>query len=366
MIKFLDIHKINSRFQNEFQQKFQQFLDSGQYVLGNQVETFEQRFADYCGTKYCIGVSNGLDALILIFQAYIEIGILKEGDEVIIPANTFVATIIAIEKVRLKPILVEPEIDTYNISVSEIEKNLTTKTKVILVVHLYGMLADMNNISKMAKNHNLLLIEDAAQVHGAQNNLGTKAGNLGDAAAFSFYPTKNLGALGDAGAITTNNEQLSNTILKLRNYGSSSKYVYDLVGNNNRLDEIQATFLNVKLKRLDEDNNKRREIANLYISNITNKKITLPLYDQSKNHVFYAFVLLVDNRQEFIDFLYKNNVETLIHYPIPPHKQEAFSHLKSADLPITEAIHNKIVSIPISPVMTLTEVEKVIKVINGF
>jgi dTDP-4-amino-4,6-dideoxygalactose transaminase len=366
MIKFLDLHKINARFELEFQKKFKQFLNTGQYILGNEVASFEKNYADYCEVKYCIGVSNGLDALILIFQAYLEIGLLKKYDEVIVPANTFIATIIAIEKTGLTPILVEPDINTYTISISEIEKHITTKTRAILVVHLYGMLADMEPIHGIAKKHKLLIIEDAAQAHGAKNGQGLKAGNLADVAAFSFYPSKNLGALGDAGAITTNNELLNNALLKLRNYGASSKYVYDFIGNNNRLDEIQATFLNIKLTWLDEDNNRRREIANRYLLGITNENVKLPFYNQSENHVFYAFVLMVENRQKFRDFLWDNNIETLIHYPVPPHKQKVFSHLKIPALPITETIHNQIVSIPISPVMTLDEVEKVIKTINEY
>ena len=366
MVKFLDLHKINARFELEFQQKFKEFLNSGHYILGNEVAAFEKNFANYCGTNHCIGVSNGLDALILIFQAYIELGILKTNDEVIVPANTFIATIFSIEKTGLKPVLVEPDIHTYTLSALEIEKHITTRTKAILVVHLYGMLAEMDSINSIAKKNNLLLIEDAAQAHGAKNAQGFKAGNLSHAAAFSFYPSKNLGALGDAGAITTNNELLNNTIVKLRNYGASSKYVYNFVGNNNRLDEIQAAFLNIKLKFLDADNNKRRDIANHYLLGITNKNIKLPFYNQSDNHVFYTFVLMVENRQSFIEFLYKNNIETLIHYPVPPHKQRAFSHLKTNPLPITEMIHDQIVSIPISPVMTLQEVEKVIKTINNY
>lgn len=366
MIKFLDLYKINARFELEFQKKFKQFLNAGQYILGNEVASFEKNYADYCEVKYCIGVSNGLDALILIFQAYLEMGLLKRHDEVIVPANTFIATIIAIEKTGLTPILVEPDINTYTISISEIEKHITTKTRAILVVHLYGMLADMESIHVIAKKHKLLIIEDAAQAHGAKNGQGLKAGNLADVAAFSFYPSKNLGALGDAGAITTNNELLNNTLLKLRNYGASSKYIYDFIGNNNRLDEIQATFLNIKLTLLDEDNNRRREIANRYLLGITNENVKLPFYNQSENHVFYAFVLMVENRQKFMNFLRDNDIETLIHYPVPPHKQKVFSHLKTTALPITETIHNQIVSIPISPVMTLDEVEKVIKTINRY
>ncbi|WP_303316214.1 DegT/DnrJ/EryC1/StrS family aminotransferase [Flavivirga abyssicola] len=366
MIKFLDLHKVNSRFHNEFQEKFKSFLESGHYILGNQVSNFENSFANYCGTKHCVGVSNGLDALILIFKAYLELGLLKRNDEVIVPANTFIASIIAIQEVGLKTVLVEPDIDTYNISISEIEKSITPKIKVILAVHLYGMLADMRSINDIAKKNNLLVIEDAAQAHGAVNEEGIKSGNLSNAAAFSFYPSKNLGALGDAGAVVSNNEVLIDMIKKLRNYGGTTKYVYDTVGANSRLDEIQAIFLSVKLKLLDDDNKKRRDVARLYLSKITNKKVKLPFYNLSDNHVFYAFVVLVENRQEFIDHLSKYHIETLIHYPIPPHKQKGFSYLKELPLPITETIHNKIVSIPISPVMLNEEVEEVIRIINQY
>lgn len=366
MIKFLDLHKINARFQDEFQEKFKLFLKSGQYILGEQVSWFEKGFSDYCGTKYCIGVSNGLDALILIFKAYLELGLLKKNDEVIVPANTFIASVLAIKETGLTPVLVEPQMGNYNISIEEFKSKITSKTKAILAVHLYGLLADMDGVNKLAKKNSIIVIEDAAQAHGAVNSNDIKAGNLSDIAAFSFYPSKNLGALGDAGAITTSNERLYNTIKKLRNYGASSKYKYDIIGNNSRLDEIQATFLNIKLKELDSDNEKRRDIAKYYLSEITNKKVVLPYYNQSKNHVFYAFVVLVDNRQEFIEYMGDNNIETLIHYPVPPHKQKALSYLNNTSLAITETIHNKIVSLPISPVMTKEEVQIIIKVINRY
>ena len=364
MIKFLDLQKVNERFQNEFQEKFKSFLDSGHYILGDQVSSFENNYAKYCGVEYCVGVSNGLDALILIFKAYLKLGLLQCHDEILVPANTFIGSVLAIEETGLKPVLIEPDLETYNISVLEIEKNITPKTKAILAVHLYGMLADMESINIIAKKNNLLVIEDAAQAHGAVDKYGVMAGALSDVAAFSFYPSKNLGALGDAGAVVSNNEALIHMIKKLRNYGGLSKYVYDIVGSNNRLDEVQAIFLNVKLKLLDEDNKLRRNIAKLYLSGITNKKVSLPYYNSSNNHVFYAFVVLVKNRQDFIDYLNRKKIETLIHYPIPPHKQRAFSHLKFANLPITETIHNRIVSLPMSPVMLRDEVEEVIKAIN--
>ncbi|MEC3907244.1 DegT/DnrJ/EryC1/StrS family aminotransferase [Tamlana sp. 2201CG12-4] len=366
MIKFLDLQKINARFQKEFEEQFKQFLNSGQYVLGSQVSKFENNFAAYCGTKYCVGVSNGLDALILIFKAYVRLGVLKRGDEVIVPGNTYIASILAIEAVGLSPVLVDPDFKTYNISVSEIEKKITPKTRVVLVVHLYGMLANMEEISTLSKKNNLLVFEDAAQAHGAINHKGIKAGNMSDAAAFSFYPSKNLGAIGDAGAIVSNNEVLINIIRQLRNYGSDKKYIYETIGANNRLDEIQAVFLNIKLKLLDNDNIKRRDIAKLYLSKIANKKVKLPFYDLSDSHVFYAFVVLVEDREKFMTYMSRYAIETLIHYPIPPHKQKAFAHLKKISLPITERIHNEVVSLPISPVMTTKDIECVIKVINKY
>ncbi|MBU2939660.1 DegT/DnrJ/EryC1/StrS family aminotransferase [Lacinutrix sp. C3R15] len=366
MIKFLDLHKINARFETQFHEQFQQFLNSGHYILGNQVAAFETNYANFCGTKHCIGVSNGLDALILIFKAYKELGVLKENDEIIVPANTFIASFFAVIHAGLKPVFVEPELTTYNIATSEIEKHITAKTKAILAVHLYGQIADMSSINSFAKKHNLLVIEDAAQAHGAIYKTNKKAGNLGDAAAFSFYPAKNLGALGDGGAITTNNDALAKVIKKLRNYGSSKKYMHDSVGFNNRLDEIQAAFLNIKLQKLDEDNAKRREVAKRFISEIKNKKVTLPFYNNSKNHVFHLFVILVDDRTGFINYLNTHEIETLIHYPVAPHKQEALKDFKSLKLPITELIHKNIVSLPISPVITTQEITQIIQIINTY
>ena len=366
MIKFLDLHKVNSRFEAEFKQEFQAFLDSGQYVLGKQLEDFETNFTNYCGTKYCLGVSNGLDALTLIFRGYITLGKLNHNDEVIVPANTYIASVFAIVNSGLKPILVEPDEETFNISVSEIEKHITEKTRAIMPVHLYGQLASMKEINLLAKKYNLLVIEDAAQAHGALDGKGVKAGNLSHATAFSFYPTKNLGALGDAGAITTNNEELYSVIKKLRNYGSEIKYVSDLPGFNNRMDEVQATFLNVKLKQLDIDNEIRRSIAKLYLEEIKNPKIKLPYYDGSKNHVFHLFVVRVEDRDFFMQYLLENGVQSLIHYPVPPHKQKALSEFVSLQLSITESLHNTVVSIPIYPVMSKTEIDHVVKVLNAY
>lgn len=365
MINFLDLHKINARFETEFKAKFEAFLKSGWYILGDGVKQFESEFLAYCGTKYCIGTSNGLDALELIFKGYLELGVLQPKDVVIVPANTYIASIISIINTGLTPVLVEPDSKTFNINIDEVEKHISTKTKAILAVHLYGQLCDMNSINKLAKHKNLLVIEDAAQAHGATNNI-KKAGGFGDAAAFSFYPAKNLGALGDAGAITTNNEALSEVIFKLRNYGSSTKYVNDFIGSNNRLDEIQALFLSTKLKHLDADNLKRQEIAKRYLSEVKNPKIKLPFYDGSSNHVFHLFVVLVDNRQEFINYLKANKIESSIHYPTAPHQQKALYRFNSLKFPLTEKIHETCISLPISPVMTQEEVDQVITTINNY
>ena len=366
MIKFLDLHKMNARFETQFQEQFQQFLNASYYVLGKQVTTFENNFADFCGTKHSIGTSNGLDALILIFEAYKTLGLLQENDEVLVPANTFIASFLAVLHSGLKPVFVEPDITTYNMSVTNLEQYITPNTKAIMAVHLYGQIADMNSINAFAKKNNLLVIEDAAQAHGAIHETNKKAGNLSDAAAFSFYPAKNLGALGDGGAVTTNNDALAATIKNLRNYGSSKKYLHDRLGYNKRLDEIQAAFLNIKLQKLDEDNAKRREVAKRYISEIKNKKVTLPFYNNSKNHVFHLFVILVDDRTHFTNYLKANEIETLIHYPVAPHKQEALKEFKSLKLPITELIHKNIVSLPISPVISTQEVTQIIQTINAY
>lgn len=366
MIPFLDIHKINARFEDAFQKKFRDFINSGRYILGNDVQAFENEFASYCGTRFCMGVSNGLDALILIFKAYLELGVLKPNDEVLVPANTYIASILSIIHSGLKPVFVEPDEFTYNISTKEIKKHINSKTKAILAVHLYGQLADMETINNIAKEHNLLVVEDAAQAHGATDKNGNKAGSLGHAAAFSFYPSKNLGALGDAGAITTNNEALAEMIVQLRNYGSSEKYVHNTKGFNNRLDEVQAAMLSIKLPFLDEDNAKRREIVKRYLTEIDNPRIQLPFYDQSENHVFHVFVVRVSEREDFISFLDKNNIGYLIHYPKPPHKQVALQEFNGLQLPITESIHRHVVSIPMSPVMSDDEVTQVINLLNTY
>ncbi|HUH27407.1 DegT/DnrJ/EryC1/StrS family aminotransferase [Gelidibacter sp.] len=374
MIKFLDLHKINERFETDFQERFRSFLNSGYYILGSEVEQFEADFASYCGTKHCIGTANGLDALTLIFKSYIHLGKLQCDDEVIVPANTYIASILSIINAGLKPILVEPDLETYNISPREIKKYVGPNTKAILVVHLYGQLAEMNVINDIAKTAGLLVIEDAAQAHGAvkrsklqvASSKLKRAGNLGDAAAFSFYPTKNLGALGDAGAITTNNSNLADTVKLMRNYGSSKKNVNDIVGVNSRLDELQAAFLNIKLKHLDEDNSKRRSIAKRYLREIKNKKLTLPFYSGEHDHVFHVFVIRVSDRQDFETHLQSHDIAYLIHYPIPPHQQNALPMFNKDLFPITEEIHKTIISIPMSPVMREDEISTVIKVLNAY
>ncbi len=365
MIKFFDLQKINSAYQTQFQQKMDLVLEKGWFILGDEVKTFELNFAHYCGTKYCAGVGNGLDALILIFKAYIQLGRLQKGDEIIVPANTYIASILAILQADLVPVLVEPNMQTYNLDPHLVASKITPKTKAILAVHLYGQLADMSKLSIIAKQHGLWLFEDAAQAHGAQNDNG-KAGNLGDAAAFSFYPAKNLGAIGDAGAVTTNDEAVHEIILALRNYGSEQKYYNEFIGINSRLDEIQAAFLNVKLPHLDADNTLRMAHAKRYSTEINNQKIILPQWDYSKNHVFHLYVVRTENRQQLQNFLKEKGIETMIHYPIPPHHQKALPDWHSLSFPITEKIHREVLSIPISPLMSMEEVDTIIHVLNQY
>jgi len=366
MIKFLDLEKYNAQFKSEFENSFSNFLSTGRYIHGENVSVFENNFASFCGTKHCIGTGNGLDALILIFKGYIELGKLKMGDEVIVPANTFIASILAIIHSGLKPVLVEPEEASFNISAVEIEKAITSNTKAILAVHLYGQLSDMDVINALANLHNLLVVEDAAQAHGSKKDDGLCAGNLGDAAGFSFYPSKNLGALGDAGAVTTNDDDLAATVRKFGNYGSSSKYVNDYKGFNSRLDEIQAMFLNIKLKNLQKDNERRREIAKYYLSSISNNRIKLPYFSGKEDHVFHQFVLLVNERENFINYLNVNDIGSLIHYPIAPHKQDALIEYNNLHLPVTIRIHDSIVSIPLNPMLSQNELNVIVERINAY
>ncbi|GAB4290227.1 MAG: DegT/DnrJ/EryC1/StrS family aminotransferase [Marinilabiliales bacterium] len=371
MIKFLDLKKINSQYREELIEAVTRVVDSGWYILGEEVEKFEQEFANYVGVKHCIGVSNGLDALMLIFKGYVELGRMREGDEVIVPANTYIATILSITHNNLKPVLVEPDIHTYNIDPNLIEEKITDKTRAILPVHLYGRCAEMDAIRSIAKKYNLLVIEDAAQAHGAIYN-GTRVGNLGDAAGFSFYPGKNLGALGDAGAVTTNDDDLAEVIRSQRNYGSSKKYYNDYKGYNKRLDEIQAAVLNVKLKYLDEENQKRREIAQYYCDNINNDKIILPIQssihsiNRSLNHVWHLFVIRTKERDHLQNYLTKQGIQTIIHYPVPPHKQGAYKEWNDLSFPLTEKIHNEILSLPMGLHINYIDLENIIQLINSF
>jgi len=366
MIPFLNLHKLNQRFESEFQSCFKSFLDSGYYILGGNVTAFENEFAAYCGSSYCIGVGNGLDALRLILEGYKVLGKLSEGDEVLVASNTYIATILAIKQAGLHPVLVEAKEDDFNFNLDKLKASISENTKAIMPVHLYGQLSNMEAILKIANENHLLVVEDAAQAHGARNKEGLMAGNLSDAAGFSFYPTKNLGCLGDGGAITTNDEELAVVIKKLRNYGSSSKYVNEYVGFNSRLDDIQAAFLRVKLPFLDEDNNQRKKIAKKYLTEIKNDKIILPCDEDSGNHVFHQFVIQVSEREKFIEYLNINNIGSLIHYPIPPHRQEALKEYSDLYFPITEKIHREVVSIPISPILSDTEVKKIISVLNSY
>ena len=365
-IPFLDLQQINAPHEAQFHQQLQLMLDKGWYILGEEVQHFEREFAAYCGTSYCIGVANGLDALTLLFRGYIELGQLHKGDEVLVPANTYIASILAIIEAGLVPVLVEPNPDTFLVEVNALEHNKTSKSKAVLVVHLYGQLPDMEAISSWAQSHHLLLIEDAAQAHGAELPSGQKAGNLGDAAGFSFYPGKNLGALGDAGAVTTNDVHLAEVIRQLRNYGSAQKYHNNYLGVNSRLDELQAAFLRIKLPHLDRDNIHRRSIAARYTSEINNPTIQLPIYTDQADQVFHLFVIRTAQRDKLQAYLAQQEIQTLIHYPIPPHKQNALSAWNSISFPITEAIHREVLSLPISPVMTAEQVDQVIEVLNAY
>ena len=366
MIHFLNLRKLNQPFEVAFQKKMKQFLDDGWYILGNEVKQFETDFASYCSTKHCIGVGNGLDALVLIFKGYIHLGKLQKGDEVIVPANTYVASILAVLQADLVPVLVEPRLETYNINPDEIEAKITSKTKAILPVHLYGQLCEMKAINEIAQKHNLLVIEDAAQAHGSQFSENEKAGNLSHASAFSFYPGKNLGALGDGGAITTNDDGLAEVLFSMRNYGSKVKYENEIIGVNSRLDELQAAFLNIKLKQLDSENEFRRSMAKRYLSEIKNEKVIMPSWDLSQNHVFHLFVIRTSNRLELQNYLKENGIETMIHYPIPPHKQKALSNWNNLSFPITEKIHDEVLSIPLNSGLKASEIQHIITILNQY
>jgi len=420
MIKFLDLQKINAQYADELKQAAAEVIDSGWFLLGERVKLFESNLAGYVSMKHAVGVANGLDALRLILRAYLEMGFMKEGDEIIVPANTFIASILAITDNRLKPVLVDPDINTYNLDISFIEQHITERTRAIMVVHLYGRVCWSEELEAIARKYNLKIIEDNAQAIGAKYtppststlsststllspSLSRSTGSLGHSAGFSFYPGKNLGALGDGGAVTTNDDELAEIVRALGNYGSRQKYVCDYQGLNSRMDEIQAAFLNIKLKYLDAENQRRREIAEYYCNNITNPNIILPVPkiffnpEQGSNnkeqattnreqvtinseprtpnnkqqipkyeHVWHLFVIRTKNRDRLQQHLNYNGIQTIIHYPIPPHKQKAYVKYGILSLPVTERIHNEVLSLPISSVLTDLEVEYIIQIINEF
>jgi len=364
-IPFLNLKRQNIQYKEELIKSFESVIDSGWYILGNNVSQFEDELANYIGADCAVGVANGLDALTLILRGYKELGVLIEGDEIIVPANTYIATILAVIENNLTPVFVEPDINTYNIDPIKVKEAINSKTKAILTVHLYGQITAIAELQQISKSHNLLLIEDNAQAIGAKYN-EIKSGVLGDVAAFSFYPGKNLGAVGDAGAVVTNDKKLADIIRALGNYGSKEKYQNKYIGVNSRLDEVQAALLSVKLKYLDQENDKRKQIADIYLSNIKNEKIILPTVFDSNAHVWHLFVIRCKNRKEFIDYMSEKGIGTMCHYPIPPHKQEALVKYSSLKLPITEKIHNEVVSIPLYPTLEKAEIKYIIEAINKF
>lgn len=359
MIKFLDLHKINQRFEKTFQSQLNTFFSKGRYILGEHVAHFENQFALLNQDQFCIGVGNGLDALSLIFKGYMALGKLQKGDEVLVPAHTYIASILALTEIGLVPVLVEPNEKTFLIDTSLLQDKITPKTKAILVVHLYGRLANMVALNTIAQQNNLLLVEDCAQSHGVNETSSHSK-------AFSFYPGKNLGCLGDGGAITTNDEALATLLFKLRNYGSAVKYIHEIQGVNSRLDEIQALFLSIKLPFLNQDNLRRQAIAKRYRNEIKNPLIQLPHWDEVTPHAFHLFVIRTQHRDALQSYLTAQGIETLIHYPIPPHKQKAFEGWNNLTFPITEKLHQEVLSLPMSPVMTDDEVLYVIQKVSAW
>ncbi len=365
MIKFLELKKITALHGEEIKQAVNDVIESGWYLHSDANSRFESHFAQYIGTRHCIGVGNGLDSLTLILRAYKELGVIAEGDEIIVPANTYIATILAITDNNLKPVLVEPRLDTFQIDDSLIEKAITPRTRAIMIVHLYGRCAYTERIGELCRKYDLKLIEDNAQAHGCTYN-GKRTGSLGDAAGHSFYPGKNLGALGDAGGVTTDNDQLADTIRALANYGSRKRYVFDMAGRNSRMDEIQAAVLDVKLKYLDEENSRRRSNALYYIKNISNPYVCVPSESYWRENVFHIFPLMTSQRDRLQSYLKENGVQTDIHYPIPPHLQRAYSQWGRPSLPVTERIHREELSLPVSQVLTEEECKEVTRLINDF
>lgn len=370
MISFLDLKKINSTMRDELIASCTRVIDSGWYIGGNELSNFEESFAAYSGSRHCIGVANGLDALNLTLRAWKELGKLKDGDEVIVPANTYIASVLAITENRLVPVLVEPDAATYNLCPANARAAVTSRTRVIMPVHLYGQLSDMTALMALAEEKGLLVLEDSAQAHGASFN-GRRAGSWGNASGFSFYPGKNLGALGDAGAVTTDDDELAKVLRALRNYGSHEKYKNLYQGVNSRLDEIQAAMLSVKLKYLDDQTARRREIAKMYMEGISNPAVELPLSAgvcplSLQSHVWHLFVVRCQQRDALQQHLADQGIQTIIHYPIPVHQQQAYKELNGKSYPLTETIHQQVLSLPMSPEMTSSEVEAVIAAVNNF
>jgi dTDP-4-amino-4,6-dideoxygalactose transaminase len=367
MIPFLDLKKLNSQYKDELSEACKRVVESGWYIQGEECKRFEEEFGAFCGADVCIGVANGLDALSLIFRAYIELGVMQAGDEVIVPANTYIASILAISDNGLKPVLVEPNEQTYLLDETKLEEVITPRTKAILPVHLYGQVVEMSGIQEVAVRHGLKIVEDSAQAHGAYDSRGRRTGNIGDASGFSFYPGKNLGALGDGGAVTTNDAELAKVIRALGNYGSLKKYENIYAGVNSRLDEIQAAMLRVKLRHLDKEIEARRAVAETYIEDINLVNCTLPKVNSPTGHVWHLFVIRHPQSDQLQQYLTASGVSTVIHYPLPPHQQQAYAGvLDHLNFPITEAIHSEVLSLPLSPVQDMADTEKVIEILNGF
>lgn len=365
MIPYLNLKKLNAPYHDAFLEKTSIFLEKGHYILGDELQQFEKEFATYCKVSHCIGVGNGLDALTLIFKAYVALGMLRLGDEILVPANTYIASILSIINAGLTPVLVDTNLLNYNFTIETLQQHVTQHTKGVLMVHLYGQITDAAKIKTFCKDFGLLLVEDAAQAHGATSQ-HFKAGGIGDAAGFSFYPGKNLGCLGDGGAVTTNNPQVADCVRSLRNYGSEFKYQNVYKGINSRLDELQAAFLRIKLPDLDFDNKTRQGIAKRYLSEITNPLIALPFVEDFDAHVFHIFAVRVESRAEFQHYLMEHGIQTLIHYPIAPHQQQAMEEFSTLALPVSELIHRQVVSIPLNPSLTIEEQDFIIEKINGY
>ena len=365
MVKLLDLKAITMQHGDEYKEAVNRVIDSGWFLQGNENKQFEADYAQYIGTKHCIAVANGLDALYLLMRGYKELGIMQDGDEIVVPANTYIATIIAITRNNLVPVLIEPTWSNLEIDIDKIEKAITPKTKGVMIVHLYGRVAYNDKLGNICEKHNLKLMEDCAQSHGCAWK-GVKTGALGDSAAHSFYPGKNLGAFGDAGAVTTNDSELASVIRALANYGSQKKYVFKYVGMNSRMSELDAAVLDVKLKYLDEDNTKRQQLAAYYYENIHNPLITLPSQIPDENNVYHQFPIFCERRDELQEYLKENGIQTLIHYPIPPHKQECYKEWNDRSYPITEQIHAQELSIPMNQVVSMKEAQEVVSVLNAF